>query len=208
MKHLPHLKHIRQLELVGARGMNIEKVELINHQDGWLCPEEQEYDWYFYLIDGKFVLCHPYSSQVTKIQDEVYATQYIHEPEHDSLLTRLRCKARISSQLDDSSKGNQHLFVKHLHSAVIIKLDFQYESGQASETLPQEVMVTSEWLHEGKLYWLTNMLYNIYPSKSTFNALKINEQTPAGNWHVKLYVRDECFASLSFRIEDNSFSIV
>jgi hypothetical protein len=97
--------------------------------------------------------------------------------------------------------------MKSVDSAIIVKLDFEVVQSVNIDELPEQVMVTCEWLNEGKLHWVTNMSYAIFPKKETFNALKISDDTPAGNWHVKLYLRDECFASISFRVEENVYAM-
>jgi hypothetical protein len=204
--HLTHLKHIEQLELVGAKGMQVEKVSLVRNNGEWILPNNEVYDWYFYIVDGKFVLNHPHTAELKKLQDDLLATQRVDLSNADCLTDKVNCNARICARLDDAGKNNQRLFIKCIDSTIIVKIDFEVHEGVNLLQLPEQVMVTSEWLHEGKLFWVTNMPYSIYPTKNTFNALKINEETPAGNWHVKLYLRDECFASISFRIEDNMFN--
>jgi hypothetical protein len=201
MFHLSHLKHIEKLELIGTRGLQMEKIALVNKNGEWVSQGKSEYDWFFYLIDEKFVLNHPRTLTFKTLQDGLLATQEIDYSSHDRLLDRVSCYARMCSKLEDGNKNNQRLFMKHLDSTVIVKIDVKVDDGVSFDDLPEQVMLTSEWLHDGKLYWVTNQPYAIFPSRETFNALKINEDTPSGNWHVKLYLRDECFASLSFRIE-------
>lgn len=203
MAHLSHLKHIQRLEMVGAKGLQVEKVELMRLNGEWVVPGRRVFDWYFYLVDGKFVLNHPHTAAFKHLQNDVLATLNIDDSTEQSLLEMVNCKARVCSKLNDGTKSNQRLFLKPLDSTIIVQIDIQVNEGVSFEDLPEQVMLTSEWLHEGQLFWVTNMPYDIHPSKSTFNALKISEDTPAGNWHVKLYLRDECFASLSFRIDDS-----
>jgi hypothetical protein len=207
MAHLTHLKHIKQLEMVAGKGLQIDKVKLHPTDNGWSGSTWEQYDWFFYLVDGKFVLNHPYTLELKQVNEDLLATCIVDELSAKHLLDLVQCNARICSRLDDSNRSNQRLFMKSVDSAIIVKLDFEVVQSVNIDELPDQVMVTCEWLNEGKLHWVTNMSYAIFPKKETFNALKISDDTPAGNWHVKLYLRDECFASISFRVEENVYAM-
>jgi hypothetical protein len=207
MIHLPHLKHVQQLEMVAGKDLQIEKVQFQLTEQGWIGPAHHDYQWFFYIIDGKFVLNHPHTVQFKQVYEDLPATVALDETSTQDILQKIECQARICSRLDDSNRSNQRLFIKRVDSAIIVKLDFSVKNGVVVDELPEQLMVTSEWLHEGKLFWVTNMPYSIYPRKETFNALKVSEDTPTGNWHVKLYIRDQCFAGISFRMEENVYAM-